>query len=279
MWETFLHQIETGISILLIGGMSFFSHGPQARPTNYIVPSVTPVSKNIVLTVTPSKSPVRISPTPTAIVKNVSPTQVSDSPAKVPTVIQTSFRVDSVNPTEGNFLQTITLQGSGFGSEQGSVIWFGQSVSGPEEWNIGGSPIVSWSDTEIKANVIFLKGKNIYQLEVHKKNGDKSNRTNFKVIEGQPQLTSWPNIGVPGREIILKGEEFGTEKGHVELRGPSSNDAAGNCEITYWSDEEIHCKLPSSLSTFGDYGVGVVSADNRPASYQYINMCAPDGCG
>lgn len=184
---------------------------------------------------------------------------------------QSTVKLDSISPNPTKYGDTITLTGSGFGSS-GYVVF-------TNPWGYtSGAGVISWSDTEIKAYVPPTKGENKVQIEGP--GGVKSNIYNLQVTLKQPYISSMPYSSVPGREITISGEEFGASTGVVNLYGPNSpTTPAGNCNITSWSDTQIKCTLPDSLSTTGYYDVSIVASDGRQASYKILYMCAPTGCG
>lgn len=182
------------------------------------------------------------------------------------------MKIDSVIPTEGNFGSEIILRGSGFGPAVNQVIFYGPSVSYVNE-----EGILSWSDNEIKA-IIHPDVKGDYQIEVESSYRGKSNKISFKITAGRPVILSIPFSVVPTQQITIRGEEFGAGTGMINLYGPIPSEQkavsplAENCQISFWSDTQIRCTLPASLSVGSDYRVSLVTSDGRSAPDQYIKV-------
>lgn len=189
-----------------------------------------------------------------------------------PTAPQSTTKLDSISPNPTKYGDLITLKGSGFGSSGQYVVF-----TNPYGYT-SGAGVISWNDTEIKAYVPPTKGEN--KVQVEGPNGVRSNVYILQVTLKQPYISSMPYSSVPGREITISGEEFGANTGAVNLYGPSSSTTpAGNCNVTSWSDTQIKCTLPDSLSTTGYYDVSIAASDGRQASYKTLYMCSPIGCG
>lgn len=231
--------------------------------------------------VSPSPSPEE-SPSPVASVKSTPKPNVkvssapkvsavpSTNPAVSPSTTTSSntkssdMRINEVNPTSGNFMQTITLKGNNFGNSAGSVVFYANSSS-PS----GGGPIESWSDTEVRFKVPAVKGNTDYQLEVSA-GGKMSNRIGFKVINGQPQLNSVSPNPAPGLSITLSGTELGSSNGAVTFY--EGGNPAGTCSITSWNDSQITCTIPANLTQGKEYGLQITTADSRQTSFKYYQL-------
>lgn len=204
-------------------------------------------------------------PSPSASAQfNLSPITVNPAPVNV--------KIDSVTPSEGNSGAEIVLRGSGFGTHANKVRFYGPSV-----YELSGEGIMSWSDNEIKTYVLpSVKGD--YQIEVESADGVRSNQISFKVIAGIPVILSMPYAVVPTQQITIRGEEFGAITGVINLFGPSPSEQkavpplAENCQISSWSDTQIRCTLPASLSVGSEYRVSLVTSDGRSAFSWFIKV-------
>lgn len=223
-----------------------------------------------------SSSPVasvKVTPKPSVKVSSAPKASAAPStnPAVSPSTTTTSsntnssdMRVNEVNPTSGNFMQTITLKGNNFGNSAGSVAFYGTSSS-PS----GGGPIESWSNTEIKVKVPAIRGNTDYQLEVSA-GGKTSNRIGFKVINGQPQLNSVSPNPASGISITLSGSELGSSNGTVTFY--EGGNPAGTCSIASWSDSQISCTVPANLTQGKEYGLQITTSDGRQTSFKYYTF-------
>lgn len=216
----------------------------------------------------PTASP-KASVKPSASVKasvSVSPA-ASSSPAASTSSSSNSSGVvlNSIDPSNPAFGTTMTLRGSGFGSNKGvyGVYYNGQ----PQPY--GG--IQSWSDTEIKTSSPFFVTGAEYQLEVQTADGRKSNRITVKAGDGQPAIESFsPSGAKPGQELVLKGSRFGSQ-GQVNFFQNYPN-ISGSGQITSWNDSEIHLTIPSNLEAGKEYGIEVVSGGGGHSSFKYYTL-------
>jgi hypothetical protein len=128
-------------------------------------------------------------------------------------------RITGVSPTSGAGGVDVTISGSGFGSEQGTV-WLG---------NRNGT-VQSWSDTQIVASVASNAASGF--VRVHQ-GGAWSNAVPFKVATATISSVT-PSSGVPGTLVTIEGSGFGAaqEGGKVWLGTVPG-------EVQSWSDNEI----------------------------------------
>ncbi|GEM_PF-6452131 len=228
--------------------------------------SVSSVDQEMPLISDSPKNPLMREVTPTTKQQVTSiPTSVKNAESQ-----SSSVRLDAVAPASGKFEQEITVRGSGFGTSSGQV-WFYNSQSG---LNLGGGPITSWSENEVKTKVPFVRGSNEYLIEVQTGSGAKSNRIAFKVTAGQPYFKTISPSGVkPGGEIIITGEEFGESAGSINFYKPENiSSASGGSVIYAWSDTEIRANVPGILVPNQEYGVQIVTADGRQSSFKYYQV-------
>ncbi len=109
--------------------------------------------------------------------------------------------VTSLNPDNGPVGTQVQINGSGFGSSQGS-----STVS----FNSVGASVVSWSDTQILATVPTAAKTGPICVTV---GGIASNANVYFTIPG-PQVTSLsPANGVVGTQVTINGNGFQATKG------------------------------------------------------------------
>ncbi|MBI2264455.1 MAG: IPT/TIG domain-containing protein [Armatimonadetes bacterium] len=82
-------------------------------------------------------------------------------------------QIMAVNPPSGNFATELVVQGSGFGTTQGTVRFNGNPAMGP-------API--WTDTEIHITPPLQAGSGLLTVEVSTSGGVLSNSANFQYL-------------------------------------------------------------------------------------------------
>lgn len=255
------------IGVSLIVGAVVFSQKstpqivlPQESPRknpNY-VSYEEPVEKSKVKT-----APISLAPTPT-----VQPTRL---PTSSPTETPSHVKVDSLSPNTGKFEDEFTVRGVNFGGNPGFVVFYVEERSTTE--GIGG-PILSWSDTEIKARVPFMRGKRTYKVGVKTADGIRSNKLDYTVTAGQPIIDTLSPAGVaPGGQITIRGSELGNTPGQVNFHVPGSYESAsGASVISSWSDTTIVCNIPEIIAADKEYGVQLITTDGRKTSFKFYNV-------
>lgn len=224
--------------------IAFFNPFPSFKPFPF--PSSFP---NPTVIPTPSIIP---SPTPSPVI----------SPTPAPS-ISSAVEIDDVDPSSANFMDEFVITGFNFGSDTGNVN-FRQSNQG---FPSGGSPIISWSDTEVKAKVPGLK-KGYYRIQLITSDGKKSNEVKFTIKNGQPVINSTSVSFINGEyELIFQGSEFG-RRGEVNIYLGSDIIAKGI--IKYWSSSRVRFELPSLVHA--EYGFQIQTADGRQSSLKYFTV-------
>ena len=171
-----------------------------------------------------------------------------------------------IEPTTVNFSQTFTLKGKNFGAAQGSVRFYIRGNSLPS----AAAPIVSWSDTEIKATVPAVQGNSYYDVAVKKSDNKLTNKLRVRVKYGQPLINSTSFVNQNGEIIItLSGRDFNSKDGKIVFYN-SSNAVVGEGEIDSWSNSRIRF-TPPTLPT-GDYKYQIQTADGRLSSLKNISF-------
>ena len=220
-------------------------------------PSQTPATLSKPLTL---KSP---TPKPTNTPSVIVIATPSPTPSATPNTQSSSNdpHIESITPSEGSWQEVITIKGKNFGTSQGSVSWYNQNnqVS-------AGSPIESWSDTEIKAKIAGAASNYEFQLTISKSDGKQSNRLSFKVVQGQPFIeTISPQSAKPGDTVTITGGRFGTGKGKVEFYAQYPT-IAGTADVISWSETSIQIKIPNTLEQNKEYAIAVIAQTANASS-------------
>lgn len=244
-----------------VGGYLVYRQQITVQPskTAIVIPSSTP-------TATPSAIP-----TPNTVIK-VQP-KSSPVPSTSATVYSSRVKLESISPNIAGSGEEIKLLGSGFNTVMGKVYLYNQ-ILGPS--TIFAEVIPNrWTDTEIKITVPPAVGGQTISVEVVHKDGIKSNRVQFQIKGGQPRIDGFsPNNAQPLQEITISGKEFGSS-GSVNIHKTDSGDISSpyaQCQITYWTDTLIRCNLPSTVNNGTEYGIEIVSSDNRRSSFKYYKV-------
>lgn len=201
-------------------------------------------------------------PSPTS--SNTFPTTYIPAPHPLGTVF-----IDSIYPSANRYDQSVKIRGGGFGTTPKEVRL--KYVDKPEitpfsyKYRQG---IIGWNETEIDIWVPSPRGT--VEIEVEGANGLLSNKARFEVTAGAPEIKETSSqIYEKGKTITIKGEEFGPDRGSVNFIPLYKGDQTapyGICSIISWSDNEISCIIPSNLKTGEDYGISVVTKDERHSS-------------
>jgi IPT/TIG domain-containing protein/beta-propeller repeat-containing protein len=156
-----------------------------------------------------------------------------DTDAYVVKISEQSPSLTSISPTSGYPGTQVTINGTNFGTTQGSgSVWLGSKLAGS---------IVSWSNTQIVAVVDAgaTSGNAIVQ-----QNGVWSNSIAFTVIA--PNITSIsPTSGYPGTQVTFTGTNFGASQGSGSVWLGSK--AAGS--IVSWSATQVVAVVASGAAS------------------------------
>jgi hypothetical protein len=141
--------------------------------------------------------------------------------------------ITSITPTTAYSGDSITINGTGFGTTQGSgIVWLGTKNA---------SSIVSWSDTQIVA--VIASGSKTGTAQVFQ-NGVWSNTTALTVIT--PVVTSIsPTSGPVGTQVTINGTGFRSAQGSGNAWIGSK--LAGS--IVGWSDTQVVATVASGSTT------------------------------
>lgn len=147
--------------------------------------------------------------------------------------------ITSVTPSSGAEGSQIVISGTGFGSAQGS------STITLAGYN---APVISWSDTQITANVPLPAGSGVIRITVSGITSQSS--VNFSV--NRPQITSLsPSSGGPGTQVTVNGSNFGATQTQGLTNGSRSSIYFNGLSATVvsWSDTQIVATVPSTATT------------------------------
>ena len=140
-------------------------------------------------------------------------------------------QVAAVSPTTARAGDQIVINGSSFGSSQGNGnVWLGSTYG----------VVVSWSDTQVVANVASGSQSGMAQVL---QGGVWSNPVNFAVIT--PNITSvTPTTAIAGTQITITGTGFGGSQGSGNVWLGSTYGV-----VVSWSDAQVVANVASGSKT------------------------------
>jgi RHS repeat-associated protein len=142
-------------------------------------------------------------------------------------------QITSITPSSGVVGTQVTVNGSGFQSNQGSNT-FSSAIG--YAWNV-----VSWSDTQIVATASSLPGSNTVHVTV---NGGASN-SDLVFTMPNPVVSGFSPIGAPvGSQVQISGSGFGASQG-----SSTASFNFTNASIISWSDTLITATVPAGATT------------------------------
>ncbi len=138
--------------------------------------------------------------------------------------------ITSISPSTGRAGDQITINGTGFGSSQGSGnVWLGSTYG----------TVVSWSDTQVVASIVSGATSGVAQIY---QNGVWSNTISLTVVT--PSITSVsPNHGTSGTQVTITGTGFGTTQGGGNVWLGSTYGT-----VVSWSDTQVVASVASSAT-------------------------------
>src|SRR5438093_806445 len=139
--------------------------------------------------------------------------------------------ITSVTPTTAIAGTQITIVGTGFGASQGSGnVWLGSTYG----------VVISWSDTQIVANVASGSKSGVAQVL---QGGVWSNTVNLTV--STPNITSvTPTTAIAGTQITITGIGFGATQGSGNVWLGSTYGV-----VVSWSDTQVVANVAAGSST------------------------------
>jgi hypothetical protein len=136
--------------------------------------------------------------------------------------------ITSLNPASGNVGQSVTINGTGFGTQTGNTVKFNGVTA----------VVTNWTSTQITATVPNNATTGNVVVTV---SGSASSGVLFTVA---PRITSLlPSSGGPGQLIVVTGANFGTTQGTgaVAVGGVAS-------AVQSWSSTSITAVVPEAAS-------------------------------
>ncbi|MFZ2681887.1 MAG: IPT/TIG domain-containing protein [Patescibacteria group bacterium] len=179
----------------------------------------------------------------------------------------------AVRPTFGASNDAVSLEGNGFGAEQGAgSVLFGVAPAGS---------YTSWSDTGIDVTVpVAVNGSYPVSVSVA---GITSNAVNFTVVSetlSAPFISSLtPDSGAAGQYVTISGTNFGSGTGTVWFENIQSQERVlsdtqsfpAACTGDLWSDQSITVIVPKGLGALGNYNV-IVGANGQESNAVSFNL-------
>jgi|GEM_PF-3052704 len=177
---------------------------------------------------------------------------VDDVVFGVPAAPQTT--VSAVLPPEGTLGTLLTLDGTNLGTAKGKVALVAAKKVGLK--------VSSWSDTQIQCTLTKALPPGAYGLLIAPKKpaAPLTLPNGFAVMAPQISLVD-PATAVPGQEIIVYGEYFGTRKGRVTLANGA--DTPISCKVLSWEmdpvtgDSAVRVTVPQAPA--GTYALGLAT--------------------
>lgn len=165
----------------------------------------------------------------------------------IPIIVEAT-EITSISPTivmPGE--TTLTINGSGFGTDKGNVCYEGGSYYSPctYSWESG---MVSWTDTKIK--VIVDSSAESGNIEIQYYKPGEYSKTNLigPTIFIPPTISDIDDIiYIKEDSLIINGDSFGDVDGRVLIDGI-------NARTNSWTDTRVSVTVPSlSFSTYEGY--------------------------
>ena len=138
--------------------------------------------------------------------------------------------ISRLDPNSGLVNSSVTIEGSNFGSQTGSVTFNGTTAS-----------TTSWDSDEIQTRV--PSGATTGPVVVRTSGGKASAGVTFTVTLPAPVISRLdPNSGLVDANVTIEGSNFGTTSGTVTFNGTTAS-------TTSWASDEIQTKVPSGATT------------------------------
>ena len=158
-------------------------------------------------------------------------TGMTDSAVSTATYTISVPTITGVSPTTGAPGVQVTVSGSGFGSAQGAgAVWLGTAPGA----------VVSWSDTQIVANVASNAASGSARV---RQSGAWSNDVPF-TVNTATVATVTPDSGVPGTQVTIAGSGFGAAQGSGQAWLGTAN-----AVVQTWSDTQIVALVASGSAS------------------------------
>jgi endoglucanase len=172
-------------------------------------------------------APLNLPPGAYAVTVTVNGVSSNAATINVP-VVDPIPQVSSLSPSSGGAGLAINVNGTGFGTTQGtSTVRFGTTVA----------TVLLWSNIDVLVSVPNL-APGTYAVTVTVA-GRVSNAMNFLVIPQRLNSVT-PNTGNPGASVTLAGTGFGATQGTSTV-----NFGTLNAAVTSWSNTQIVATVPN----------------------------------
>ena len=151
--------------------------------------------------------------------------------------------ISRLDPDSGLVDANVTIEGSNFGSQTGTVTFNGTTAS-----------TTSWDSDEIQTSV--PQGATSGPVVVTTAGGQSSAGVSFTVTLPAPVISRLdPNSGLVNSSVTIEGSNFGSRTGSVTFNGTTAS-------TTSWDSDEIQTKVPSGATT----GLVVVTTSGGQSS-------------
>jgi hypothetical protein len=184
-----------------------------------------------------------------------------------------------LSASTGSVGSVVTIDGSGFGDNKGSVSIgdastlmnaMADTASAAAVVKPAKAKITGWNDSSISFTLSKALPPGTYDVIINPKVKPSEPIVMYDAFTvTSPVLLSVPDIGQPEQEITIEGSFFGTKKGKVYLEyTEGTNIKKKTCKVTEWSmyntangDSRIRFIVPKLTKTFtgGDYTLKVVN--------------------
>ena len=181
------------------------------------------------------------------------------------TVIIPAPVISRLDPDSGLVDASVTIEGSNFGSQTGSVTFNGTTAS-----------TTSWDADEIQTSV--PSGATSGPVVVRTSGGQSSAGVSFTVIIPAPVISRLdPDSGFVDAEVRIHGSNFGATTGAVTFNGVTASPIQ-------WNDQTIRVRVPEEATTGpvvvrtagGQSSAGVAFSVTPPPSGPIISKLEPD---
>ena len=168
------------------------------------------------------------------------------------TVIIPAPVISRLDPNSGLVDANVTIEGSNFGSQTGSVTFNGTTAS-----------TTSWDADEIQTSV--PDGATSGPVVVTTAGGQSSAGVSFTVTLPAPVISRLdPSSGLVDANVTIEGSNFGTSSGTVTFNGTTAS-------TTSWDTDEIQTSVPEGATS----GLVVVTVEGEPSAGVTFTVIIP----
>ena len=160
--------------------------------------------------------------------------------------------ISRLDPNSGLVDANVTIEGSNFGSQTGSVTFNGTTAS-----------TTSWDADEIQTSV--PDGATSGPVVVTTAGGQSSAGVSFTVTLPAPVISRLdPSSGLVDANVTIEGSNFGTSSGTVTFNGTTAS-------TTSWDTDEIQTSVPEGATS----GLVVVTVEGEPSAGVTFTVIIP----